>query len=250
MAIVTRRYLWTGANLSAIQNNGDPGSTLPPLGYTAHVDVTFDDAISDAVVVDTQMVLLGYVFETVAPVTPTLFDISNALRFIERVGDPTAELNNILLYAKDVAGITQLFIRASDGTIQQVTPVPGASTFTWGNDSVAAGADTRFLTPGRGPTALLTDVQMIPAPRAGVLQNLFVRHQSAVGNGNIVSYAVMLNGVATGLVTTLATGAIGQSFNTIPTVVVAQGDQISLRAVKALSIANGSINTQVSCMFM
>jgi hypothetical protein len=68
MAITTRRYRWLGANLLAIQNNGDPGSSLPALGYTAFVDVTFDDAIADAIVTDTQMQLMGFVFEAAAPV--------------------------------------------------------------------------------------------------------------------------------------------------------------------------------------
>lgn len=68
MAIVTRRYAFRGANLGAIQLNADPGAALPVLSYTMNVDVTFDDAISDAVVVDTQMALQGFVFQTAAPV--------------------------------------------------------------------------------------------------------------------------------------------------------------------------------------
>ncbi len=44
--------------------------------------------------------------------------------------DPAAVPDNIVVYAKDVAGITQLFGRASDGTITQLTPgiFPGGLT--------------------------------------------------------------------------------------------------------------------------
>lgn len=73
MAIVTRRYQWAAADLSAIKNNADPGASLPALGYQATVDVTFDDAVADPMVVDTQMQLLGFTFLTAAPVgTPQL----------------------------------------------------------------------------------------------------------------------------------------------------------------------------------
>ena len=49
-------------------------------------------------------------------------------KFIESAVDPAQIANRILLYGKDVAGITELFSRASDGTISQLTPVaPPAS---------------------------------------------------------------------------------------------------------------------------
>jgi len=44
----------------------------------------------------------------------------------ERAGDPAAMADAGLMYAKDAAGVTQLFYRASDGTVHQVTPPPAA----------------------------------------------------------------------------------------------------------------------------
>jgi hypothetical protein len=47
------------------------------------------------------------------------------VRVVERVGNPAAEANRNLVYAKDVAGVTQLFAVASDGTVTQLTPTVG-----------------------------------------------------------------------------------------------------------------------------
>jgi hypothetical protein len=117
---------------------------------------------------------------------------------------------------------------------------------TWGNDSVAAAADTRFLTPGRGGTAVTTDINELPAPRAGLLKNFFVRHNSANGNGNSVVYTVLVNGAATAITVTLATGVVGQASDTVHTVAIAQGNRISIRATKAVAIGNGTVDVQTS----
>lgn len=251
MAIVTRRYKWNGANLSSIQNNGDPATTLPALGYAAHADVTFNDAISSAAVVDAQMQALGFVFETAAPVGNPLFDITDVMRVYERVGDPAAEADRSLVYAKDVGGTTQLFTRASDGTVTQLTPTSSSSVLLWGVDSILAAADTRFIAPGHeNGGASLTNIYEFAAPRAGTLRNFFVRHNSAIGNGNNVVYTILVNGVGTALVVTLASGAIGQSSDIVDTAAVAKGDRIALRAVKAASIANGALDIMASVEFI
>jgi hypothetical protein len=116
----------------------------------------------------------------------------------------------------------------------------------WGNDSVAASADTRFLTPGRGVVAITTDLNQIPVTRSGVLRNLFARHNSAAGNGNNVVYTVMVNGVATAITVSLATGAVGQASDTVNTVAVVQGDRVSIRATKAVNIAAGTVDVETS----
>lgn len=55
----------------------------------------------------------------------------NVAAFIEEAADPAAVLNNAQVYSKEIAGITQLFCRASDGTVYQLTP-PGAAAYTPG----------------------------------------------------------------------------------------------------------------------
>jgi hypothetical protein len=169
--------------------------------------------------------------------------------------DPAAVANRFFVYTKLVAGVTQLFGRASDGTIFQITPLTGINGRTiigFGNDNIGAPADTRFLSQWYGGSASVagtTNVQPIVAPRAGTLKNLFVRHQAAAGNGNSVVYTVMINGVATTMTVTLATGAIGQVSDLVNTAAVAQGDLISFRGVKALGIGGGSVLSQAGLEF-
>lgn len=45
----------------------------------------------------------------------------------EQGADPAAAANEGMLYSKDAAGVTQLFFRASDGTVYQITPPSGGS---------------------------------------------------------------------------------------------------------------------------
>lgn len=53
-------------------------------------------------------------------------------RIFNSSADPAAEPGKALLYAKDVTGVSQLFARASDGTINQITPALAAGgVFVW-----------------------------------------------------------------------------------------------------------------------
>lgn len=216
------------------------------------------------------------------------------LRVIERVLDPAAEANRIQVYSKDVAGITHLFARASDGTVYQLTPslfginildenvaipnnphqalnfigagvqavdagggqsnvfVPGGvvadgAVLVWGSDNLGAAADTRFIPPGRSNgLAVTTSIYRFPLPRAGTLRNLFVRHNSAGGNGNLVVYTVIVNGVATTITASLATGAVGQASDIVNGFAAVQGDFVAIRCVKPVAVAGGNIDVQVS----
>lgn len=170
------------------------------------------------------------------------------LSVIERTGDPGAQADRILVYGKDVVGVTQLFAQSSDGTVHQLTPIDDATAvLAFGNNSVAASADTRFLDQwGSTTTAGLLQTTPIVAPRSGVLRNLFVRHQAAVGNGNSVEYTVLINGVVTTITVTLATGTVTQASDLINTAAVVQGDRITLRAVKALALGNGAVIPSVT----
>lgn len=120
----------------------------------------------------------------------------------------------------------------------------GAAGFVgWGNGSVAAAADTRFLSPWHDPgTASLTSVGAWRAPRAFTARNLRVRHNSAVGNGNSVAYFLRINGVNTALTVSLATGAVGDASDLVNAVAVAAGDLVEFVAVKALGIGAGGVD--------
>lgn len=121
----------------------------------------------------------------------------------------------------------------------------------FGNSSISAGADTRFIdTWYNQATAPTVATSNFVSPRAGTLKNLFVRHNVAIGNGNSVIYTVLINGVASGVTVTLATGAAGQASDLVNTVAVAQGNLVSLRAVKALAIGNGSQEVTASMLII
>jgi hypothetical protein len=59
-------------------------------------------------------------------------------RFFQSAADPAAEANVVKVYAKDVAGTSQLFARTDDGTINQLTPAGGADPAVIFDDSVPA----------------------------------------------------------------------------------------------------------------
>jgi hypothetical protein len=44
------------------------------------------------------------------------------LRLIESASDPAAVADRVLVYVKDFAAVSQVFARASDGTVYQITP--------------------------------------------------------------------------------------------------------------------------------
>jgi hypothetical protein len=146
------------------------------------------------------------------------------------------------------SGVTVTDDAGGDRTI---VTIPGVDTdnalLFFGAQNIAASADTRYITPGSDQgTAPVTDDFQLPVPRAGTLRRLYVRHNAAIGNGNSVVYAILINGVATGLTVTLATGAVGQASDLINTAAVVAGDRVSLRAVKALGIGGGGLNIEAS----
>jgi hypothetical protein len=136
---------------------------------------------------------------------------------------------------------------AGGGVASIVIPVTAAQS--WGALDVDAGANTRFLAPGLIATATATDVLGVPVSFNTTLKNFFVRHNIAAGNGNSVVYTVLLNGVATTLTVTLATGAVTSDSDTTNQVPVSAGDVLSIRASKTVAIGSGVVNAFASLLF-
>jgi hypothetical protein len=67
------------------------------------------------------------------------------LPLLESPGDPAAVANNTILYAKDVAGVTQAFFRDSSGALTQISGVP---TGTFLNRQVFTAGGTYTPTAG------------------------------------------------------------------------------------------------------
>lgn len=141
-------------------------------------------------------------------------------------------------------GFSNWYIESvSNGT---ETSADDTATLFWGNASVSAAADTRFLNPGSDGVASLSDDKQIPITRPGTLRRLAVRHNLAGGNGNSVDYELLINGAATGITVSVPTGAVGQVLDIVNTAAVAAGDRVSLQAVKAAGIGGGTIGVQAS----
>jgi hypothetical protein len=126
------------------------------------------------------------------------------------------------------------FMSAADKVkLDGLTPGGGGSAIlTFGDSSLAAGADTRFLDPSyqAGGTAGIVIVEQC-VTRAGTLKNLVVRVQTGGGLGN-TTYTVMVNGVATAITVTVANPTPGQQIDIVNSVAVLQGDRVAIRAVK------------------
>lgn len=107
----------------------------------------------------------------------------DTLRLIERnpTTDPSAVAKHVLVYGKDVAGVTQLFARASDGTVSQLTPGATISPVADnGNRSQIrrGGADVlRFIEIAADPAAVPGKILAYGKNVGGVTQ-LFTRDDS------------------------------------------------------------------------
>lgn len=89
-------------------------------------------------------------------------------RIFNSSADPAAEAGKALLYAKDVTGVSQLFARASDGTVSQLTPVSSSSVFVWESGMTWA-AIYAEMNAVAGPKICL--VQIDPAGTARSMTN-------------------------------------------------------------------------------
>jgi hypothetical protein len=59
-------------------------------------------------------------------------------RIFQSAADPATEPDRVMLYAKDAAGVAQLFARSDDGTVHQITPGGGGGEAVIFDDSVPA----------------------------------------------------------------------------------------------------------------
>jgi len=114
-------------------------------------------------------------------------------------------------------------------------------TLLFGNDNIGAAAGAVILHPGYSSVTANASIFSFPSPRSGTLESLFVRHNLANGNGNLVVYTVLVNGVLTTITVTLATGAIGQISDLIHIAPILRGDLITIQASKALALGSGNI---------
>lgn len=100
--------------------------------------------------------------------------------FPEQAGDPVAAANRGKAYTKDVAGVTQFFYEASDGTVTQLTPAGGGGTpnrmFIYDDTAVQAGNVYNdllaLLTAAQAVNGIKT-IQMFPGAGAALATGVY-----------------------------------------------------------------------------
>lgn len=104
-------------------------------------------------------------------------------RIFESPADPAAELERVLLYSKDVAGVTQLFARSSDTLIHQITPSQAAGNPLVINPPVnpAALPSVPAITADYDPASVETVVRVTPHVNGSIIGGLVPGIVSAGG---------------------------------------------------------------------
>lgn len=101
---------------------------------------------------------------------------------------------------------------------------------------------TRFVLPNYTESA--TETIGFVMTRAGTLRNLFALLGTAPGGTDTVTFAMMLNGVATGL-TCVITGTATSASDQVHTVDVKAGDKVSFRQVSSATSLAATLS--ISC---
>ena len=121
------------------------------------------------------------------------------------------------------------------------------TVLVFGNDNVGSDAGSRFLDPGYGNNSTSPNAALsIIATRGGTLRNLFVRHHSTTSSSNTVTYTVQVNGADTAITVTLAANAVATAGNVANTILITQGDRITIKVTKSGAIGAGSLKAVAS----
>ena len=127
----------------------------------------------------------------------------------------------------------------------QIGNLPHKSVLIWGNSNVSATTGTRYMSPGYTDATAGTTALQFRVPTAGTLKNLYIRQNTAAGNGNAIVYTVRKNGVLTALTASVASTDTDGS-DVIHTVDVAQGDLLDIEVYKAISLGTSPSNILVT----
>lgn len=189
MALVTRRYIAAGPSNGDLTKYVAPSASVVERFKSPVCDIQIDDANPDDIVgLDEFMDGLGYKLEA-----------GNALIDVfARPGNPGAVAARALLYAKTELGITQLFARASDGLVSQLTPPIRANI----NGLVVAWTSVSTVTIGVGVCRDKTDSFTIRTT-APLLVNIAVAGAGGLDTGAEASstwYSVFVIASSTGAV--------------------------------------------------
>ena len=123
MAIVTRFFVEKGPSNKDLQTYVGPSASAIERFRSPICIIEYDDATPGLTeTLDEYMDTLGY----------DNFTGNLSYDVFARPGNPGAVLGRVRVYAKTVSGVTQLFARADDGTVSQLTPKQSPSGFISG----------------------------------------------------------------------------------------------------------------------
>lgn len=118
------------------------------------------------------------------------------LRLLEMAADPASAPDEVYVYPKDVAGVSQLFARVSDGTVYQLTP-PSESIEVFSPPEAWVAAVTRD-TSGTMSALVSQNFSDVQTIRAGSIVGLRTRFVSAITAGTL-TITITINGAPTAL---------------------------------------------------
>jgi hypothetical protein len=150
------------------------------------------------------------------------------------------ELAELLDPARPGGPLFQVVVTAGSSDIDG-SGVSAKSLLVFGSGAADAGA-TDYMVPGSG-TAGATELK-VPVPRAGTLRNLFVKGVTAPGAMHSDVFTVRVNGMDTGLTCTVS-GTATTANDSLDSVSVAAGDQVSLKIVQGASSAGADYQASI-----
>jgi hypothetical protein len=121
--------------------------------------------------------------------------------------------------------------------------------FIFGANTVLSSIQTRYLYPGYSDDTAETGEVAFRVPRAGFMQNMYVRHNNPSGNNNAIVYTLMVNSSPTALAVSLGSNTADGN-NTSDIIPVAAGDLISIRVTKAASVGSAPSNIIATLEFV
>jgi copper chaperone CopZ len=163
--------------------------------------------------------------------------------------DEDAEVKSgMQVSAVEGSSARKIFLLTTTGTITVDTTsltfeavrdeVDATENMLFGAGSVGSSTTTRYLFPCYSDSIAQTTPVQFRAARAGTLQNLRVRHNTAGGNGNAIVYTIRINGVGSSLtVSMLSTASDGSDL--VNTAAVSAGDLIDVIVTKASTVGGG-----------
>jgi hypothetical protein len=188
MALVIRRYIAAGPSNGDLTKYVVPSATVVERFKSPVCDIQIDNAPENIEALDDYMDTLGYKLEG----GNELIDV------FSRPGNPGAVAARALLYAKTELGVTQLYTRASDGLVTQLTPPIRANV----NGLVVAWTSVSTVTIGVGVCRDKTDSFTIRTT-APLLVNIAVAGAGGLDTGAEAAstwYSVFVIASSTGAV--------------------------------------------------